>query len=60
MGSGFGFAAEVAELDDLLWSAFAHSVPGPVRGVDVGDGRALVDGIEREEVHFLDSRPRLI
>lgn len=40
---------------DLLRRAFADAVPRTIFGVDVGDGRALVDGVERHEVHLLDA-----
>jgi hypothetical protein len=54
-----GLGAHVAELDDLLGSALANPVPVAV-AVDVGDGRALLDRVEGEEVDLLDASAGLL
>jgi hypothetical protein len=45
---------------DLLGSTFAGTVPAAVGEVDVGEGGALVNGVEGQEVHLLDALPRLL
>ncbi|WVZ73285.1 hypothetical protein U9M48_021611 [Paspalum notatum var. saurae] len=54
-----GVLAHPAQLDDLLGGALADPVPVAV-AVDVGDGGALLDGVEGQEVDLLDAGAGLL